>query len=266
MSITEAEALTRLRDEGLDFFTREDWGSRRLSLYHERLTTRRIELPVDLGFVHISVTTDAIPEIPAAEFESMRAIEEIGWQRFGTGMSYNAAAHDTGRLMMGHPLTASGAHTLDDFGTFGPKGASLNGRAFACVLPQNVADKVTDLQVDAIARFFAAAKRAGLLRLTTGRLHGHREVSAKSCPGDLAWARMGDINDLTSDYIRRGLRAAPDKEDDDMALNDQVNTEHTAKQILNRMDRFIANSAARDKAAKERDEALLAAIREISAP
>ncbi len=50
-----------------------------------------------------------------------------------------------------------------------------------------------------------------------------------------------------------------------MALNDKVNDEHNVKQVLNRLDRFIANSAARDKAQRARDEALLAAIRDLAA-
>jgi hypothetical protein len=51
-----------------------------------------------------------------------------------------------------------------------------------------------------------------------------------------------------------------------MALDAKVNDEHNVRQILNRIDRFIANEASRDRAAKARDAELLAAIREISAP
>jgi hypothetical protein len=37
-------------------------------------------------------------------------------------------------------------------------------------------------------------------------------------------------------------------EDDDMALDDKVNAEHTVKQVLNRLDRYMSNSAKREGA------------------
>ncbi len=82
---------------------------------------------------------------------------------------------------------------------------------------------------------------------------GHQHASGNS---------NGDPGSLDVDRIltyASGRRPQP-QEDDDMALNDKVNDEHNVKQVLNRIDRFIGNEAARDRAAKARDEALLAAI------
>jgi hypothetical protein len=100
--------------------------------------------------------------------------------------------------------------------------------------------------------------------LLAGRVSGGEKWSSsggKVCPGDRRIAQIPDI-------IRRARGTGtprPDREDDDMALKDPVNDEHNVKQVLNRLDRFLANEAARDKAQRARDEALLAAIRDLAA-
>lgn len=63
---------------------------------------------------------------------------------------------------------------------------------------------MTDADVRAAARWAAAVKLTGYVD-RAARWHGHRCVSAKSCPGDRGWARLDDIADLTSDYVRNGL-------------------------------------------------------------
>jgi hypothetical protein len=66
--------------------------------------------------------------------------------------------------------------------------------------------------VQAAARWGAGYKLAGLVH-SGARWHGHRCVSAKSCPGDKAWSRIDDVADLTATYVRTGL---PGAEEDDV--------------------------------------------------
>lgn len=83
--------------------------------------------------------------------------------------------------------------------------------------------------------------------ILAGRVAGGESWSpsfGKGCPGD------NRIQQVVNEIIPRA------KDGDDMALNDQVNDEHTVKQVLNRLDRFIDNSVSRD-------QQMLAALDEI---
>jgi len=215
MTIADAEALARLRDQGLDFVTRDGWGAQEETTYQWRRVNRHVDLPVRRGFWHISVTRCPERGDTADEAAVMREVEAIGQARFSTGISYNGGVTQSGRLYLGQPLDAAGAHTLDDKGTFGPVGFNWNYAAHALVLPQNIADEVTDAQLETTAGFFAACKRAGLNTLDT--INGHREVAWKECPGNLAWARIEDLNDLFHTYVRNGLPTG----DDDVTEKDK---------------------------------------------
>jgi hypothetical protein len=148
----------------------------------------------------------------------MQAIEGIGISRFpNTGISYNMAVMPNGQIMEGQPVGRRGAHTVNDFKrttcstTACPgKGSSLSGTtnlnytARAVVLAQNVGDPVTTAQVHAIARIGAAWKRCGYVS-RSAKWHGHRCVSAKSCPGDKAFNRLDEVATLTEKYYLNGL-------------------------------------------------------------
>jgi hypothetical protein len=67
-----------------------------------------------------------------------------------------------------------------------------------------VTDDVTDAQVDQCARWAAAQIRAGYAK-RTATWHGHRDVSAKSCPGDTGYAKLPRIRTLTEHYVTNGL-------------------------------------------------------------
>jgi hypothetical protein len=79
----------------------------------------------------------------------------------------------------------------------------------------------------------------------------HWTPEVKSCPGP---RRIEQFHQIIIPWLEAG---APDEEDD-MALTDKVNDDHTVKQVLNRMDRFITHSA-------DRDRRLLAAVKGIDA-
>jgi hypothetical protein len=259
--MTEAEALARLRDQGLAFQTRRDWGAVHESTYQWRRANRHVDLPLQYGFVHISVT-DEVGDVLGDEHAAMRVIERVGFERFQSGFSYNWGVHDTGRVMVGMPLDAAGTHTVDDKGFLSPAGTTLNYYGHAVCLPQLEATPVTDAQVSSIAAVFAAEKRAGLLTLKGDRLYGHREVAAKSCPGDRMWARMDDCNDLMHDYIRHGL---PGGDDDMPAFDDKIpatdgKTFGDAQRAIFRIEATLRRSADRDRQATEALDALEAAV------
>jgi hypothetical protein len=217
VSITEERR--RLADVGFVWDDRRDqWGA--TGAY----TDPRAVVTPALGFVqHIAVVTDS-SDLLGTERQVMRTIEKIGWARFpNTGYSYNAAAFNSGRMMEGQPFGRRGAHTYNDenlstcttsgcpsrgqplkFDGAGSDRRNLNYTHRAVVFPQQTSDPVTDAQVHGSARWAAAHILSGLA-VTGARWHGHRCVSAKSCPGDRAWARMDDIADLTATYVRNGL-------------------------------------------------------------
>lgn len=200
-----------LRTQGLDIITRETWGARQ-----SYTSDRDVFTPVEGFVLHISVTRDS-GDSPTSEHADLRAIEAIGQQRFGIGMSYNAAVFNTGRLYEGQPLTRRGAHTVDDKNTgYKSTGSSrsMNYWWRAIVLPQVEADDVTDAQVHQIAKWAAAQIRAGYAKRDALWI-GHRDVAYKACPGDTGYARLGEIRHLTEFYTQHGLVQQEEEAEDD---------------------------------------------------
>lgn len=183
--------------------TREQWGA-----VHDYTTTRPVEEPASQFFLHITVT---IPSRYPSDDAHARAVEKIGIARFGIGISYNALCMPGGNLFEGQPPNRRGAHTVNDFGilTCPTHGGSvmsqaglpnLNYSARAIALARMVDDPVTEADVDAIARWGAAMIREGHVR-PDARWHGHRDVSAKSCPGPLGFALIPDIEQRMHTYL-----------------------------------------------------------------
>jgi N-acetylmuramoyl-L-alanine amidase len=201
----------RLSDVGLTHRLRSQWGAAR-SYTDDRAVTE----PATRLFLHITVTN---PENYSSHDAHARGVEAIGIARFpNVGISYNELLMPGGLLYEAQPLTRRGAHTVNDFErstctTSGCPGRgtsvtapswNLNFNARALALARNVDDPVIDADVRAAARWGAAVKLAGYVT-RDARWHGHRCVSAKSCPGDKGWARLDDIADLTANYVRNGL-------------------------------------------------------------
>lgn len=209
----------KLREQGLTFRTRTEWGAR-----ESYLSERTCDSVAAAFFLHIAVVDDP-SDLLGTEDEVARNVERIGQSRFGSGMSYNVLAFNTGRLYEGQPLTRRGTHTVNTFrrdvcpvhggpmtGPVTSTGYNLNVNVRALCLPQQVDDAVTDEQLDAAARWAAAQIRAGLAR-RDARWHGHRCVTAKACPGQRAFDRIDELQALTDHYVMNGL-------EDDMALSD----------------------------------------------
>lgn len=201
----------RLSSVGLTHRLRSQWDAAR-----SYTDSRAVSEPATRLFLHITVTN---PGNYSSHDAHARGVEAIGIARFpNTGISYNELLMPGGLLYEAQPLTRRGAHTVNDFQratctTSGCPGRgssvtapswNLNYNARALALARNVDDPVTDADVRAAARWGAAVKLAGFVT-RDARWHGHRCVSAKSCPGDRGWARLDDIADLTADYVRDGL-------------------------------------------------------------
>lgn len=206
--------LDKLRAQGLTITPRSEWGARK-SWYTPAGASRSytdsgrtIRLPARFLFLHIAVVDDP-SDLVGDERQVMRSLERIGLSRFpNTGISYNAAAFDTGRIYEGQPLGRRGAHTVNDKGAAGFP-FDLNALGHAIVLPQMESDDVTDEQVVAVASWGAALVRAGLNRAEGGQLYPHRRFAFKECPGDKAVARLPEMNSLLGRYIRDGLPHRP---------------------------------------------------------
>jgi hypothetical protein len=222
-SITQER--TGLAAVGVRLRTREQAGLRR-----SYTDARTVVEPATRAFVHITVSN---PSNYATEDAHWRAIEAIGIARFpSTGISYNRGFMQSGTAYEGQPIGRRGAHTVNDFerptcitpgcpGRGGPLTATpawnLNYNSRAYVICQNTQHAVTDAQLDAMARVIAGDMRAGFVR-RDAEIHGHRCVSAKSCPGDRMWALMATLRARVDHYLSRGIRPPQTSEDDDMYI------------------------------------------------
>jgi hypothetical protein len=239
----ERAARTRV---GLVMRTREQWGAR-----FDYTTSRAVEEPATRLFWHITITN---PSAYSSNDRHAQAVENIGITRFpSTGISYNGLILPGGLLYEAQPFGRRGAHTVNDFQRFTcstsgcpGRGTSLSAPSFnlnvnsrALALARNTGDPVTDADVQAAARWGAGYKLAGLVH-PAARWHGHRCVSAKSCPGDKAWTRIDDVADLTATYLRTGL---PGAEEDDVTVDELLNTTINTGQGAFTVKTLLANAS-----------------------
>jgi hypothetical protein len=166
--------------------------------------------PASEIWLHHSVTH--APE-PGATFTqdcaAIRTIEDIGAQRFGQsyGFPYTFGITPSGRIFAGHDVTKLGAHTVGH-----------NAVARAVVLVGDYTSREpTPAQLDSTAWLIRYGLAAGWW--TVGQLTGgHRDVKATECPGDRAYAAIGEINRRARDgdapapelpTLRYGMRDNP---------------------------------------------------------
>lgn len=213
---------------GVECFTRKEWGSPREAdgSYARRRTTHSMpEGPAAYHYLHITVTrdTDIVREGKAAA----RQVETFGYSS-PPMVSYQDLVTNEGRYFQGQDYGTKGTHTVNDKAVPGfPRDLNLVG--YACALMQNVGDEVTDVQVDVVARVFAARELAGLVK-AGAPIYPHRKFAAKACPGDKAVARLDEIRRLKDHYVQTA------HEEDDMAYTDKDRE---------RDDKLVADQKAR---------------------
>lgn len=220
----KTDALVKvLRRRGVTVLEHADWGSERRSVYIDRLTSRpheRLpEKPVDTLWNHITVTFDD-GELVGDFKADLREVERIGWERFGSGVSYNIlvdANAPTPRVAIGQFLEAKGTHTINDKGI---TGYSFDQNAVALAVAW-VGVPGNRLNVNALAGMVQV--RAALIEigaLTRGYDDvPHSLVAAKDCPTDELRDRLPALKKA----------ALTDKQEDDMAgYSDWTQADKTA--------------------------------------
>lgn len=145
-------------------------------------------IPAPECWLHHSVTATAGPNGTfAQDAANIRAIEAVGHQRFGYGISYTWLITQSGRVFQGHSPARMGTHT---------GGRNSAARAI-CLVGNYDIDVPTAAQVQAIAWLLQEAKRQGWLR--NARLNGgHRDLKATACPGARAYSLIPQINGLAA--------------------------------------------------------------------
>jgi len=182
------------RKRGVKVYNRNGiggWGSTLRALYAWRRKNKAHSLlplkPVDTVWQHITVTRRS------GNFKlDCQLVERIGFDRFGTGCSYNFMVDmTTGEVGVGQPLDAKGAHTLNDFGIAGYT-VDQNAVSIAIAVIGMPNYELKPAAFNAIANLIAACIETDAV--TKGfDYNPHSLVAAKDCPCDATRDQMDAI-------------------------------------------------------------------------
>ena len=142
------------------------------------------------------------------EHAAMRLLEDIGTDRFGSGVSYNVCVMPSGRAYAGQPLDNKSTHS--EYGDWNYTRASI------ALVGNYEKDRPTTAMLETVARIQATWLADGTIPTVT--LRGHYEVAPKSCPGKYAIAEMDTIATRARTLV--GYR--PPLSGDDMTIQDLV--------------------------------------------
>lgn len=231
--------VAELRQLRVEVLTHDQWGSQRRDVYEARLTSRPHDLlpgrPVDTLWNHITVTSDdgLTGESFAAD---MREVERIGYERFGTGVSYNILVDRNAprpRVAIGQLLEARGAHTINDKGV---PGYSLNQNkvALAVAWVGVPGDILNEHAVEAMVLIRVALIRIGALTRHYDDVP-HSLVAWKDCPCDELRDRLPA---LKRDALRR---LDTTTKENDMGYSDW--TDKDKKAFWNDLAKFLRGQA-----------------------
>lgn len=176
------KVVANLRARGVKVYTRDQWGSKHGSVYATRREVKPAKMPADTVFQHITVTLDTGP-LSGDFHRDCQTVERIGYERFGSGVSYNWLVDmTTGEVAVGQPLDAKGTHTVNDKGI---KGLSYDqnywARAIAVLGMEN--SKLTPIAADSISAILSVMMEEGVITKTFDYLP-HSHVAYKDCPCD----------------------------------------------------------------------------------
>lgn len=190
MATITTRVVRRARRKGVTVLSRQQWGSMYEATYAKRRLWTRLGVwgafrrTADTVVQHITVTR------PSGDFAAdCRAVERIGIDRFGSGVSYNFLVDmTTGVVAVGQPLDAKGTHTVNDKGVPGySHDQNLVARAIAVVgMPDTALSKSAErsirLLLDAMVEESA---------ITPGFDYcPHSMFAAKDCPCEATRSRM----------------------------------------------------------------------------
>lgn len=191
MSTLTDKVVANLRARGIKVYTREQWGSKYGAVYATRREVKPAKVPADTVFQHITVTLDTGP-LTGDFFRDVQTVERIGYERFGSGISYNWLVDmTTGEVAVGQPLDAKGTHTVNDKGV---KGLSYDqnywARAIAVLGMES--SKLSQKAADSISAILAAMMEEGAITKTFDYLP-HSHVAYKDCPCNSTRGQMPSI-------------------------------------------------------------------------
>lgn len=191
MATITQRVVRNARERGCVVYTHRQWGSKHRTLYQWRRRWRPHGLlprvPVDTIWQHISVTRRT------GNFKAdVRLVEDIGWKRFLVGFSYNFAVDMlTGKIAVGQPLDAKGAHTLNDKKIPGYS-YDQNAVSVAIVVIGMPEDQLSPEAKLAITRLIAAMMDEGACTPDPD-YNPHSMVAYKECPCEPTRREMPDI-------------------------------------------------------------------------
>lgn len=192
MSTINQRVIARARNRyGLKVYTRSQWGSRYPSVYETRRRTKPALQPADTVWQHITVTLDH-GDLTGDLFADARTVERIGYERFGSGVSYNWLVDMvTGDVAEGQPLDAKGTHTVNnkDVPNFS---YDQNYAARAIAVLGMPGDKLSAKAARSIAGLQAAMMDEKAIT-THYDYVPHSLVAWKDCPCDPTRNQMGSI-------------------------------------------------------------------------
>ncbi|UFU05488.1 peptidoglycan recognition protein family protein [Ruania halotolerans] len=132
------------------------------------------------------------------ERAQMRAVESIGEQRFGAGISYNIGIFPSGRIYEGASVHRISYHS----------GAGRNTRGVGIVLIGNTdTNKITPEQIASLVWLLQEGVRRGWWG-DPAITEAHRDFKQTACPGRYAYAEIDEINALGRGVV---IEPAPDK-------------------------------------------------------
>lgn len=191
MATITQRVVRNARQRGCVVYTHKQWDARHIATYAFRRKFVKHSLlpkrPVDTIWQHISVTRRT------GNFKAdVRMVEDIGWKRFLVGFSYNFAVDmTTGKIAVGQPLDAKGAHTLNDK-TVPGYSYNQNLVSVAIVVIGMPGDPLSDDAKLAITRLIAAMIEEGAATHDPD-YNPHSMVAYKDCPCEPTRREMKDI-------------------------------------------------------------------------
>lgn len=208
MSTINQRVIARARNRyGLRVYDRSQWGSRYPSVYETRRRTKPALQPADTVWQHITVTLDH-GDLTGHFFTDVRTVERIGYERFGSGCSYNWLVDmTTGDVAEGQPLDAKGTHTVNDKDV--PNFSyDQNYAARAIAVVGMPGDKLSAKAARSIAGLLAAMMDEKAIT-THFDYVPHSLVAWKDCPCDPTRDRMGAIRKQAFDLRRTPVPTPP---------------------------------------------------------
>lgn len=191
MATVTQRVVRNARARGCTVLTHKQWDARHIPTYAFRRKFVKHSLlpkqPVDTIWQHISVTRRT------GNFKAdVRMVEDIGWKRFLVGFSYNFAVDMlTGKIAVGQPLDAKGAHTLNDK-TVPGYSYNQNKVSVAIVVIGMPGDQLSPEAKLAITRLIAAMIDEGV-STPDPDYNPHSMVAYKDCPCEPTRREMPDI-------------------------------------------------------------------------